>query len=154
MANTREDLTKDQLVEYKEIILSKLKFGVARSLGTTIADSMKLELNPDIEALTLQEQVTGYVLANKIADDTETVFAKSEHYFSWWQMFKNDKMPKWFTKRYPVRHYTQHQRIDVKFERYATYPLANMAVDQSEYLKIHLGGRPVIRDIITETQHG
>ena len=68
---------------------------------------------------------------------------------TWWQHWKQDNAPAWFRNRYPVVK-KRHIRT-IRFTRYATYPLANVAIERDTHLFITtLGGKEVIRDEVRE----
>jgi hypothetical protein len=70
-------------------------------------------------------------LAHKLHEDKEAVYWSKKFPATWWQMWKQDKAPKWFVRRYPVEYKTHTYKRTVTFKRYATYPMANMKIDHN-----------------------
>lgn len=85
------------------------------------------------------------ILANKIAEDKYPVTFEYQIPASWWQHFKLEKMPKFFTNRWSVKYTHKIITKEVKFSRMATYPMAK--VDVPEFM-----GKVVIRDQVAPLQ--
>lgn len=147
----------DGLTTFKEVVLEKLKFGASQAIGSTMIDSLNLEVTEDMVGLQMLAQLKGYVLAAKIHEDSATGYAMSEHYLSWWQMFKATsklwgKLPQKTRDKHPAQYYKQSHPVTVKFERYATYPMANIAIQENrDMFRYKLGGVEVVKDIVSST---
>lgn len=135
-----------------EIVLTKVRKGMAMQIGQTTINSLKLseEYVPYIAGRIVKASFD--VLADKIADDTYTT------YFTWktpktaWQLYKKQHMPRWFKKRWPVQYEPHTYKRLVKFTRFAEYPRANIAIpkDNDKLFIQTLGGLEVIRDEVRD----
>jgi hypothetical protein len=95
-------------------------------------------------------EFTADILAQKIVDDTYTFNIGYKVPASWWEHFKQDKMPSWFIKRYPVQYATGTATKKVKFTRYATYPMANIVIPKHRNFIELLGTKEVLKDVVNE----
>lgn len=144
-------------VTYKEQRFKLFPLGarkiVSESLGSTISDSIKLDYHYDDVLQSMVCDLRAHVLATELASDTYTTYVESEHYFSWWDMFKKtnrwwNKLPKSFRDKHPIRRIKQSHQVNVILTRYATYPRANEAVRNDPSMFIRLGSTEVIKDIM------
>ena len=98
------------------------------------------------------ERISMQILSDKIVDDSYDAKYSYEIYKSWWQHFKHDYMPEWFTDKYPVDKKTVTDTVTVKFTRYAEYPKANVRVRGSEAVFYRLGNFERIVDTVEQTK--
>jgi hypothetical protein len=125
-----------------------------QKVGATIRSTARLEVvRMDSLYAELAHRLEAYVLAEKLVGDTyKTTVEKTvafdlpvERPASWWQHFKLQHLPT-ISKRWPVRYHrdTIHVEkwltlpVEMTFERYATYPMADIAVPDDRF------GAPVI----------
>lgn len=111
-------------------------------VGSTFSSSLKWETD-EMVRLEYAERVhrlTGYVLADKLADD---YFEEDVHFAfpaNTWQMFKDEYQFTWWlgwlVRWRGVKYIKRTQKSRVKVERYASYPEANIVQPRL--------GRPVI----------
>lgn len=141
----------DDTVGVNQITLQKLKVACSRMIGSTLGESLRYREREEIELMSMVVQLQGYVLADRIAEETQTAYFDVERPLSWWQMFKEQKFMYWYRKRWPVKYYTETKSKRYKFERYATYPRANINIPkQSQVYMMQLGGIEVIHDTIKQ----
>lgn len=142
MTDTTATITK------KQYIFDQMKIGSTFKLGRSVLESMTIERQEDLIEQNIIISLQAYVLTQKLIEDSYPVsFTHSwESPASWWQMFKEEVMPKWFTDRFPVQTVPTEitQSKNVKITRKATYPMANFNIKPGE-LSNRLG-KPVIMD--------
>lgn len=136
-----------------------------QKVGATIRTTARLEIvRMDDLYAELAHRLEAYVLAEKLVGDTyETTVSKLVSFdhtekvpASWWQHFKwtyHDRWwLRWFVNRWQVRlsdvEYMLDKRVTIPvamtFERYATYPQADLAIPH------HRLGEPVIFERVVE----
>ena len=140
----------DELVTMSQVILEKVRMGLMTQVGHNVLDSMNVEEITEFVSRNLITRIELDLLSDKIVDDKYTFELTFKYPATWWQYFKQDKMPKWFLDKYPVKYQTEVKHKTVKFSRYATYPKANINIQKNENLYIKLGSLEVIRDVINE----
>lgn len=106
---------------------------------TMAKETLGVEVDAPIETLTTRIIAHWKELRHKLAEDTYT--CHFYHPATPWQHFKQEYLPKWFVKRYPVvnKKYTR----TVNFTRYATYPMADVKLPKTY-------GTLFIEDIVKE----
>lgn len=126
-----------------------LKKYVAKLVGYNLLNSKDVGLivRDNIEYLGKQMVLSWTDIGQKLVDDRYTAYWYHDVPRSWWQMLKQDKLPTWFTDRYPVQ-YSQHKhKRTIFFSRHATYPMANVNIDKQSKIFIQtLGGIERIED--------
>ena len=121
------------------------------ALGTTSADSLQTSLEENFLTGGWVARARIDVLRDKIHEDRTTVHFYWETPASWWQQFKVEIMPVWFTERYPIKYKRHSAKRTAIFKRYAEYPKANVAIPKNQPLFIEtLGGSEVIRDEVEQ----
>jgi hypothetical protein len=134
------NLDRDQLM------LVQLAVKVSRTmpeLGSFTSEKAHLEAVQDRAGQMMMELRSGVLGARILSDRQDFGF---EYPASWWQHFKRDKMPGWFTRRYPVR--MRKLSASVDFTRYDTYPMADVPLPPDEF------GYPVIVETFRWTGPG
>ena len=116
-----------------------------RKVGATLALSARLERYETPERLLaeLTYRLTSYVLSDHLVSDTATAHAEYETPATWWQAWKQanlDYLLRWF----PVRTEKHSAPVEVRFDRYATYPRANIALPED------LLGTPVMFETVEQ----
>ncbi len=150
MSNTFDDVIK---MKAHELIFEKRKFASVHLLGSTAQNSLRIEQYDDLASGDTMQRLSGYVLSQRLADDHYLAKAHYKVHSSWWQHFKQEHMPTWFNDRWPVRYDERTATVDVKFTRYATYPMANIAVQENpDFFKVRLGGVEVIQDSVEQVR--
>lgn len=132
------------------ILMEKLKISVSIALGRSMLDEMQLSSSFDCIIGAFVNKLQTYVTASKLADDKYSCYFYHKEYTSWWQHFKQDVMPKWFVRKFPVKTKTIKSKRTVKFTRYATYPMSNVILKKDNDLFYKFGGVEVIKDIVEE----
>ena len=85
-------------------------------------------------------KLENYIWAEKLVDHS----VSHSHYKSWWDHFKDDKMPKWFIKRFPIKSTT----ITHHFAQYAKFPKFKWFSDREKEEFVIQETMEVIRDEI------
>lgn len=134
----------------QRVTFERLRQTLQVRIGATTAQTAELREWYDHALNCMVIEFSADVLAQKIAEDIYKTSFSYKVPNSWWQHFKQDKAPRWFTKRYPVRYDTKHQTRTVRFKRYATYPMSNIALPthQREVSFAFLGKPEVIKDVV------
>ena len=143
-------LNFNDTVTMKTITLKKLKVGISYALGKDIIDSMQFDEYNDALTNNIIHRLEFEVLSNKIVDDKYTFQLEFKYPATWFQYLKQDKFPKWFIKKYPVRYKTETRKKSAKFSRYAIYPKSNLDIKNDRELYIKLGSYETFRDVIEE----
>lgn len=107
--------------------LESLKFGAVKHTSQTeLEHSIDIESHLDHITGDLVSQLRARVMAEKIDAHTKTLsfYFAFEIPATWWDDFKDRRMPAWFTQRFPVRYRTvkYRRRRTVSFKKYAKYP--------------------------------
>jgi hypothetical protein len=121
-------MTPDRL----EIVLDQLPVKLNKvapvRLGSYAEGMTELKaIEHTVEGMMLQ--LRSSVLGARILSDRQDF--SFEYPASWWQHFKRDKAPGWFTRRYPVR--MTKRILSVDFTRYDTYPMADVPLPPDEF---------------------
>lgn len=99
-------------------------------LGSFTQDSMRLEVDYDIDFNMWRLRLETEVLKEHIADDYYHTTLERRVPASVWQMFKAEHMHSWWMSwlvdRRPVRHHVWTETVSVKVERSVLYPEANV----------------------------
>lgn len=144
-------ITAKSTVTMRKVILEKIKITASEVFGPASLREMTVQESSDFIANALIYKLETYVLSQKIASDKYQVsdvrFIKTPH--SWWDMFKEEKMPTWFTERYPVKY--KSIRVDfhktIQFTRRETYPKSSLMMrDDKCFMEVM--GPAVIEDTI------
>lgn len=134
-----------------EVILKKLRYGFATTLGTTALESMRLNVRDTPDFLDRLLTATFDVLGDTILEDRYITYFSWRVPKTWFQHLKEAHAPRWFLSRYPVAYEHKKAKRTVKFTRMAQYPKANVAIKKDTPLFIKtLGGLEVIKDSIEE----
>lgn len=140
----------NELLMGERITLERGRKELAFAIGSTAADSLRISVQDDIQGV--MGKIVGAsfdVLRDKIHEDKATTYYSWKIPSSWWQHFKQDKMPRWFTNRYPVQYTTHRAKRTATFKRYAEYPKANIHLPKDSRVFIEtLGGLEVINDVV------
>lgn len=146
---------KEATATIQQKTLQMREYASIMSIGKTTLESMHLDMREDVMTKELVQRLSASILSDKIVDDEYKARYRYSVYASWWQHFKHDKMPKWFVKRYPVVKERKSGYVTVKFERYAEYPKANVALQQNRnFYEVHLGGFERIVDRVEQIKEG
>jgi hypothetical protein len=114
-----------------EIILDQLVTSARKAvpqLGSFTDARTELRVVEDTVRGMMLELRSAVLAAQVLADRQDVAF---EMPASWWQHLKRDRMPAWFTRRWPVR--TRTLTASVDFTRYDTYPMADIALPPDEF---------------------
>lgn len=111
-------------------------------LGAFATDRLEYREMERIEFGDKLRELTTQILERKIVEDDYPVTFSYKVPSSWWQHFKRDKAPKWYTERYPVKYDNRRIKRTVKITRKATYPMADIVVPKNM-------GQVVIRDVVS-----
>lgn len=96
----------------EEVELTKTLVGIDKAVSMLELSQMKVDIHrhPCLDAMLVS--VRAYFDTEEV--DSEDVTFVWAVYESWWDHFKDWHMPKWFTKRWPVRWKDCSQTIKVK----------------------------------------
>lgn len=97
-------------------------------IGAMTRSSLRYDENEDFQMDVLVKRVCVEVLTRKLVNK---VYEKIEHVKvpeNWWEHWKQDHAPNWLRKRWPVMYETKLIPLRVEFERYATYPEADIVL--------------------------
>lgn len=103
--------------EIDEVLLQKLYFAVQQHIpDERVVNLQGVEFTSFFELLTrdLVFRISGYVWEEEL----EKRVLVASYPKTWWQHFKKDVMPEWFTKKFPVE--LKREEVLVKFT--AVYP--------------------------------
>ncbi len=136
------------------IELEVRKIGTSMGIGRTTLESLKISVMPEeFMADRLMVGLQAYVMSHKLFGDKYTAGYNYKVYSSWWQHFKHDYTPLWFRRRYPIEYQDRGGVVEVVFDRYATYPKADIALRRNErFYNVQLGGLEVIQDEVRQTK--
>lgn len=128
---------------------SRIEFEVQRrairrvlDLGEFSTKSLELRRWEDPGIMGMVYDLRIAVLAHKFVtahQEASTTVAVPK---TWWQHLKQDHAPKWFKTRYPVQKRNIRVELEVTFERYSTFPMADIPMPENF-------GQPVIIENIT-----
>jgi hypothetical protein len=131
-------------IPIEQVVLERLRYAVTGSLGAAAAADLRVSTYPEYLFDGLVYQLTVDVLAEKLVDEV------LDGYFplpaNGWQLFKEQHMPAWFIKRYPVK--TAWRTCRVEYKKHATYPRANIVLPKDKF------GRVVLRESVRTTLTG
>lgn len=119
-----------KMSSYERKILTPVKYGIAQGLSENLIDETYLGESVDV---ILEEMggsmvvaLTTRVMTETIAEHTKTIPFTFQFNIpaSWWDDFKLQRMPEWFTQRFPVRYKTSARKRTrkVSFKQFAKYP--------------------------------
>jgi hypothetical protein len=136
-----------------------LEVRLSKTVGRTLLQSIELSSQSAPWVDGMLYELSAKVLADQIAKD----YYEREVAFRFpatpWQFFKQQHLPEWFQNRWPVKMQTRIKKVRVEFTRYATYPMANVAIPKDQknlyFYEQTLGGMEkiydtVVTDIATE----
>lgn len=127
------------------VILDRLKFAYQTRIGPSVRQSMTLEAVEDVVTRQLIARLSAEVLADKLVGDTIATTYSVRQPATWFDWLKqdvwytdldNDRIMRWVERKWPVKYKTVTYHVSVKFDRYALYPEARIALPEL--------GRPVI----------
>ena len=107
---TRSDVTIEFIKRYA--------VGVLPDYYQLNGDRLEIQIRDMVERLAKEVVLCGNLPAEPLEKFTATA-----HWVvpkSWWQMFKRDVLPTWFSGKYPVIEKPQSKQVEVKC--YAVYP--------------------------------
>ena len=117
-----------------------------RKVGVTLAVNAMLQRQDDLGFLDqLTYRLSSYVLSDHLVSDTATAHAEYETPASWWQAWKQANLD-YLLRRFPVRTEKHSVPVEVRFDRYATYPRANIALPEDRL------GAPVVFETFEQTR--
>lgn len=96
----------------------------------TLRHSLELSQHIDNSRRALVISLRGYVLAEEVDNRTKAVTFKTTIPATWWDHLKQDKLPYWLTKLFPIKLKTIEKSKKVTFRRLATYPKANIVLPE------------------------
>lgn len=142
-----------ETIETERRTLALREYASSLKLGRTLVDSLNFDNQEDFLTKELVSRLSVSVLSDHIVDDTYKARYRYSVYASWWQHLKADHAPKWFVKRFPVVKTQKSGYVTVKFDRYAEYPKANVALQSNrQFYEVHLGGFERIYDTVSQTE--
>ena len=111
-------------LDYKEVLLKKIKFGVIKYLSKDIVDSLILETSEETSDFLSKQLVLslkGFILGeeNKV-NITKGVYFNTP--LNWWEMFKEQYFSKWLIKKFPIKFRTETKYITLNIKERFTYP--------------------------------
>lgn len=130
------------------LTLEKIRKTASKLIGRSTIDDMQFKFFevPGIEGWVYE--ISTQLLATKLADDTYTAYFYYKTPSTWFQMFKKSHYPKWLLNKYPVKYTNHKSRRTIKFTRYETYPMANIAVPKDQRTIELLGYERPINDVV------
>jgi len=152
----KKQLSSERATEYIETqkrILAMREYAMAIQIGRTSAESLNFERSEDFITKQLIERLSVDVLSDHIVDDSYKARYRYTVYSSWWQHLKHDHAPRWFIKRFPVVKERKSGYVNVKFDRYAEYPKANIALQNNmQFFEVNLGGFERLYDTVSQLE--
>lgn len=131
-------MTDEIITRAKPLVLHKIKVASQQTLSASILDGLGLEVWPGIIGDNLLFQLSSYLHAEHLADETK------EFYFQWpksrWQRFK-DTRP-WWRRHFGMKYFTATATVEVK--SWATFP--------ESLLSDPMLGRPVYLQQVTSNE--
>lgn len=132
----------ERVVERVQRVLNQQRVSMMHILpGDFVRDTASFECMKEVYTDMIMTRLTAFVLTEQLVDERQLVDMAVPA--TWWQHFKRDNMPRWFTSRCPVRYeiFTK----DVTFNVKATYPSSNYALPEDKF------GKPVIFEEFHQT---
>lgn len=143
-----KDSNSQELFTIHSILLESSRVVLERRLGKYMLRNMELRERRDIVD-DLVIALSSEVLSNKLCEDSYSVSDSQTLLFpkTPWQHFKNDYMPKWFIKKFPIKYLYKKVEFHktIKITRRETYPMCDMDIRNNPRLRVQLG-TPVIKD--------
>jgi len=130
-------------VTENQILLDSVKVGMSKLVGRFVLESTNIRTHnnpPGLDGM-LVEMYTS-ILARKLVEDRYKDSKVIEVPATWFQHLKQDHAPAWFKERYPVKLTPITVTLSVVFDRYATYPKADVPMPD------HMGPM-VIREVVS-----
>lgn len=136
---------------FRDLMLERCRVSMEYRLGKHMLRNLELRefQNPCTAIDDLAIAFCSDVLSNKLCEDSYSVSDSQTLLFpkTPWQHFKNDYMPKWFIKKFPIKYL--HKKVEfhktIKITRRETYPMCDMDIRNNPRLRVQLG-TPVIKD--------
>ena len=138
-------LDMSETTTFRDLILERCRVIMEHRLGKHMLRNLELrELQYPCAVIDdLAIAFCSDVLSNKLCEDSYSVSDSQTLLFpkTPWQHFKNDYMPKWFIKKFPIKHLYK----TIKITRRETYPMCDIDIRNNPRLRVQLG-TPVIKD--------
>lgn len=136
--------------------LTLKEYAAILQLGPTSASRLTVEDSQDGIAYQTNMQlrrIATSILSDRIVDDSYTATYTYNVYKSPWQHFKALYMPAWFKYQFPVQSETKSGEVEVKFDRFALYPKANVELQRDQrFFTTYLGGFETIHDEVKQVR--
>ena len=113
-----KEIKLDDFVQYKELVLEKVKFGLNEYISKSQMEDIRIEKIEDLITDNIIYKIRGYLMGEKLREEKRNWKIKYPSY--WWQMFKEQHFPKWLINKFPIKYIIK--RRNVTFEIYELYP--------------------------------
>lgn len=113
-----------------------------RHLGAFTVSRFRFDEQDHVEFINKLRIFSADILERKLAEDKYPAYFHYKVPASWWQLFKREKAPHWFVKRFPVQWEDKQAKYTVNVTRKATYPMADIVVPDNM-------GTAVIKDLVS-----
>lgn len=129
----------------------RLEIGVSESVSKelrdyyTVAENMRLGIWENRATRYLVLTLRSFLLDGRKFDHSETTAISTPA--TPWQFFKQEYMPKWFLKRYPVRVVTQH--VVTEHHHHYMCPHLSVPSDKPHHLYWMMNGPASLKDLAT-----
>ena len=112
----------DDYVQYKELVLEKIKFGLSRHISKAQLMDMKIERTEGFICDDIVFAIRGYLSGEKLREEKRNW--KIKYPSSWWQMFKEQYFPQWLINKFPIKYIIKRRRVTFKvYELYPQFPV-------------------------------
>ncbi len=110
-------------------MLERKRYAVCKMsprIGHFSRSSLRYDEQEEFEMDRMISRLEMDVLTRKLVDKTYETVETYKLPTSWWQHLKRDYFPEWFKRKWPVKETEHTVKLKVEFERYATYPEADI----------------------------
>ena len=109
-------------VKYEEVLLEKLRVASMTAVNRLMLEDFSVDVMADILTDQLAVRLEKEVLGETLGRQTYTI--TQYHPRSWWQMFKDEHMPSWFIRKFPIK-LTPHETT-IRWTDIATFPFSSI----------------------------
>ncbi len=121
-----------EIPELTSRLLERRKYALHQYFSREVLETLDVEVAEGaigycLDQMLIRLRIDLYGEKIAVAEQTHEI----EIPLTWWEMFKRDRMPEWFRRRYPVRYKT----AIVKFtgEQWRLYPNADLPLSGDRY---------------------
>jgi hypothetical protein len=132
-------------------VAERLEIGVSETVSKelreypTVAENMRFDIWENRATKYLVLSLRSFLLDGHKFDRTQTV--RIDTPATPWEFFKQEYMPKWFVKRFPVRVVTQH--VVTQHDHHYMCPHLSVPSDKPHHLYWMMNGPASLKDLAT-----